>query len=138
VKKRWFKKKEKGLPKGYDSKLEFELHNGPLKGYNHHPDKLTYKIEHVYEPDFVDPEEPHILIEVKGRCRDRAELMKYVHIQKCNPDYEIIFILEKRGVPVPFAKKRKDGTKQTHEEFLTKHGFRYFYPDTIPESWKKS
>jgi hypothetical protein len=137
VKKRYFKRKPK-LPKGYDSHLEVDLHEGPLKGYEHHPAKLSYKIEHLYQADFVDPDEPNILIECKGRARDRAELMKYVHIQNCNPDYEIVFILEKPNVPMPFAKKRKDGSKQTHEDFLEKHGFRYFYKDTIPDSWRKS
>lgn len=137
MRKRYFKPRDKGLPKGYDSKLEYSLHQNELKGYDHHPEKLTYTIEHTYEPDFVDPDEPNIVIEVKGRARDRAELMKYVHIQRCNPDVEIVFILEKHNVPVPFAKKRRDGTKQTHEDFLEKYGFRYFHRDTIPETWKK-
>lgn len=137
VKKRYFPKKDKTVPKGYDSKLEYELHQNQLKGCEHHTRTVTYIIPHTYEPDFIPTREPNVFIEVKGRARDRAELMKYVHVRDCNPDIEIVFILEKRGTPMPFAKKRKDGSKQTHEDFLDKHGFKYYYPDTVPKKWSK-
>ena len=137
AKKRWFKSREKGLPKGYDSKLELVLHEGPLKGCTHHSRTVKYTVDHTYEPDFIPERERDVFIEVKGRARDRAEMMKYVHVQNCNPDIKIVFILEKRNTPMPFAKARKDGSKQTHEDFLEKHGFEYYYPDTIPEKWSK-
>ena len=133
MKKRYFKKRDKGLPKGYDSKLEYDLHQNELKGYEHHPDKLDYTVPHTYEPDFVSPVYPHILIEVKGRFRDNTEASKYKWIRECNPDKEIIFIFEKPETPFPFAKKRKDGTKMTHAEWAIKNGFRYFTRETIKE-----
>lgn len=133
IKKRYFAKKPKGLPKGYDSKLEYDLHNGTLKGYDHHPAKLKYYIEHTYEPDFVHDDEPNILFEVKGRFRDSTESGKYNWIQKCNPNYEIIFIFEKPATPMPFSKKRKDGTKMTHGEWATKNGFRWCSKDNLEE-----
>jgi len=130
MKKRYFKKRDKGLPKGYDSKLELELHQGILSEYEHHPEKLHYHIDHSYEPDFVHPEEPNLLIEVKGRFRDSSEASKYLWIQKCNPDYEIIFIFENPNTPMPFSKRRKDGTKLSHGEWATKNGFRWYTKET--------
>ena len=138
MKKRYFKPRDKGLPKGYDSKLEYDLHQNELKGYDHHPSKLTYTVEHSYEPDFVDPDEPNIVIEVKGRFRDQTEASKYKWIQKCNPDIELVFIFEKPDTPMPFAKKRKKcGTKMTHGEWATLNGFRWFTRDTLPQTWRK-
>ena len=137
MKKRWFKKREKSLPKGYDSKLELDLHQGPLKGCEHHTGSVEYIVSHVYEPDFIHPDEKHILIEVKGRFRDGVEAAKYKWIRDCNPELEIVFVFEKRGTKFPFAKKRKDGSYLTHEEWADKEGFNYYYPDTLPEKWSK-
>jgi len=137
VKKRYFPKREKGLPKGYDSKLELSLHEGPLKGCSHHSRTVKYTVDHVYEPDFIPEREPNILIEVKGRFRDSAEASKYKWVRDCNPDLEIVFIFEKRGTRFPFAKRRKDGSYLTHEEWAEKEGFRYYFPDTVPKKWSK-
>lgn len=133
MKKRYFKKRDKGLPKGYDSKLEYDLHQNELQGYEHHPDKLTYTVEHTYEPDFVSWKNPYLLIEVKGRFRDNTEASKYKWIRDCNPDYEIVFVFEKPETRFPFAKRRKDGTYMTHGEWAEKNGFRYFTRETLKE-----
>lgn len=133
MKKRYFKKRDKKLPKGYDSWLEYELHENELKEYNHHPEKVSYTVSHTYEPDFVHPEFPSILIEVKGRFRDNTEASKYKWIRDCNPDYEIVFVFEKPDTRFPFAKKRKDGTYMTHGEWAEKNGFRYFTRETLKE-----
>ena len=45
--------REKNVPKGYDSKWEYTLHQTVLKSWNHHTDKIPYVVEHKYEPDFV-------------------------------------------------------------------------------------
>lgn len=138
MKKRYFKPRDKGIPKGYDSKLEYDLHQNELKGYGHHPFKLEYTVTHSYEVDFADPDEKNIIIEVKGRFRDRSEASKYIWIQKHNPDVELVFIFEKPDTPMPFAKKRKKcGTKQTHSEWAELNGFRWFTRETIPQSWRK-
>lgn len=135
--KRYFPKKEKGVPKGYDSMLEYNLHKGPLANCSHHSRTVTYTVDHTYEVDFTPEREQDICIEVKGRFRDGVEAAKYKWIRDCNPDIEIVFIFEKRGTKFPFAKKRKDGSYMTHEEWAEKEGFRYYYPDTIPKKWSK-
>ena len=45
--------KEKNVPKGYDSKWEHTLHSTILQEWKHHTDKVSYTVEHTYEPDFV-------------------------------------------------------------------------------------
>ena len=130
MKKRYFPKKDKKLPKGYDSFLEVSLHENELKDFLHHTEKLEYTSTHTYQPDFVHPSRPDILIEAKGRMVDTQTASKYKHIRDSNPDKEIIF--EKPELPMPLAKKRKDGTKQTHAEWAEKNNFRWFTRETLP------
>ena len=35
--------REKGVPKGYDSKWEHQLHTGILKEWDHHSDYIEYR-----------------------------------------------------------------------------------------------
>jgi len=134
MKPRYFAKRPKGLPKGYDSWLEHDLHENELKGYNHHPERLAYTVKHKYEPDFVLSSAPNILIEVKGRFRDSTEAAKYKWIRDCNPDIELVFIFEDPKKPMPFAKVRKKcGTKQTHGDWATKNGFRFYSKNNLEE-----
>ena len=51
---------EKGVPKGYDSKWESELHNTVLKGWKLHTSKVNYVVEHSYTPDFVKISSNHL------------------------------------------------------------------------------
>lgn len=128
VKKRKAFKKKKGTPKGYDSGLEYELHKGYFKDWGHHTTKLPYVSRHTYEPDFIRRTGDDVLyIEVKGRFRDSAEAQKYPFIRETFSDNEeLIFIFEDAKKPMPFAKKRKDGTKYSHGEWAKKNNFRYY------------
>lgn len=140
MQKRYFKARDKALPKGYDSKLEYRLHTTVLKDARHHPvkeDLIPYVIPHTYEYDFLlVVENTMYLIETKGRAVDSAELSKYNHVRKYLNDWhvfkesdcdsiEFLMIFENSSVPTPFAKKRKDGTKQTHGEWATKNGIKW-------------
>lgn len=127
VKRKAFKKKTK-IPKGYDSGLEWELHKVELKDWDHHPDKLPYVSTHTYEPDFKKVIDGKTLyVEAKGRFRDNAEAAKYSFVREClAPDAELIFIFQDASKPMPFAKKRKDGTKYSHGEWAEKNNFRYY------------
>ena len=131
-------KKKKATPKGYDSGLEYELHMGELSGFDHHTDKVPYTSSHTYEPDFVRREgSSRLLIEVKGRFRENREASKYIAVRECMPaEDELIFIFQDAKKPMPFAKKRKDGTKFTHGEWAERNEFRYYcckegLPDVI-------
>ena len=126
--------KEKGVPKGYDSKWEYELHKNILKSWNHHTSKVPYVVEHNYEPDF---ERDKILIEAKGRFWDHAEYSKYLWIRKALPStVELVFIFQKPYAPMPGAKKRKDGTKRTHAEWAESNNFKWFSEDNLPEDFE--
>lgn len=133
---RGFKKRtKKRYPKGYDSGLEYDLHQHELKGCDHHTSKLSYNVPHSYEPDFVPKNDPYTLIEVKGRFRDSTEARKYVEIARCNPEYTLVFIFQDPLKPMPFAQRRRDGTKRTHAEWAIKNGFEFYCPKTIPKKW---
>lgn len=127
--------REKNVPKGYDSKWEYTLHQTLLKSWNHHTDKVPYVVEHKYEPDFV---KDRILIEAKGRFWDHAEYSKYIWIRKSLPDtMELIFLFQKPYAPMPGAKKRKDGTKRTHAEWAEANEFTWYSEETLPEEFKQ-
>lgn len=132
-KKRWFKKREEILKgTGYDSLLEKKMHETVLSDCEFHPKtKYHYSVPHTYEVDFRYEKDGKVfLLETKGRFRDSAEARKYQFIREYLPDnHELVFIMEKRNTKFPFAKKRKDGTYMTHEEYLEKHGFRVFHQD---------
>lgn len=121
-------KRPKGLPKGYDSWDEHSLHNGILKDADHHPELIQYTVSHKYEPDFVITlGEVEYVIEFKGYFRDSAEAAKYTWIKKHLKDnQELIFIFSKLNKPIHFRTKRVCGTKQTHEEWAVKNGFKAF------------
>jgi|TARA_R100001463_G_scaffold97913_1_gene152406 hypothetical protein len=126
--------REKNVPKGYDSKWEYTLHQTLLKSWNHHTDKVPYVVEHKYEPDFV---KDRILIEAKGRFWDHAEYSKYIWIRKSLPDtMELIFLFQKPYAPMPGAKKRKDGTKRTHAEWAEANEFKWYSEETLPEEFR--
>tara|TARA_R110002012_G_scaffold39143_4_gene108524 strand:+ start:506 stop:919 length:414 start_codon:yes stop_codon:yes gene_type:complete len=126
--------KEKGLPKGYDSKWEYDLHKGILSNWNHHGKMIDYIIEKKYEPDFTKDK---IIIEAKGRFWDHAEYSKYVWIRKSLPKtMELVFVFQKPYAPMPAAKKRKDGTKRTHAEWAESNGFTWYSEETLPEELK--
>lgn len=127
-------KKKIKVPKGYDSKLEYDLHKQELKKWRYHPDEtIQYVVPASYEADFILEKRSVVyLLEVKGRFRERREASKYIHVRKALQETgykgktaELIFLFQDSRKPMPFAKKRKDGTKQTHGEWAEKNGFRY-------------
>lgn len=147
------KKKRRVVPAGYDSRLEYDLHKNELKHFKYHPEeKIPYVTTSTYEPDFTTEicieqdckctqhrrcgATKEILVEVKGRFRERKEASKYIHIRNsikaeealgeaCDKTKEIVFVFQDADKPMPFAGKRKDGTKQTHGEWAKKNGFKY-------------
>lgn len=117
----------------YDSKFE-KLIDETFPELEYHPnDKISYTVPHRYEPDFkVLVGDKTYYCESKGRFRTSTEASKYKYIREVLSDKEeLIFIFMKPNTPMPNAKKRKDGTKQTMEEFLTKNEIRFFYKDTF-------
>jgi hypothetical protein len=111
-----------------DSKWEEKLRTGVLKEQIYHPARVPYTVEHTYEPDW---RVGNILIEAKGRFRESSEAAKYKWIRKALVDEELVFLFMKPNTPMPHAKKRKDGTKQTHAEWAERNGFRWFTEETI-------
>tara|TARA_R100000234_G_C4996301_1_gene178128 strand:- start:92 stop:559 length:468 start_codon:yes stop_codon:yes gene_type:complete len=123
--------------KGYDSTFEYELHQGILEDWKHHPDTFPYTVEHKYYPDFVkDIDGKTILLEAKGRFWDYSEFNKYIWIKKALPDnVELVFLFADPSAAMPQAKRRKDGTKRSHGEWATANGFTWYSRESIPDSW---
>ena len=128
---------EKGVPKGYDSKWESELHNTVLKGWKLHTSKLNYVVQHSYTPDFIKViNNKTILIEAKGRFWDHAEYSKYIWIKKSLPkNTELIFLFASPHAAMPGAKKRKDGTKFSHSEWAEKNKFKWYSEKSFKETF---
>lgn len=113
---------------GYDSFFEKHIHENviPNARFHNKDDKVSYIVPHTYEPDFVmEKDGKTFYVETKGRFRDSTEARKYLFVREHLPDNsELVFVWEKSNTPFPFARKRKDGSKATHEEWATKNGFR--------------
>ena len=129
--------KEKELPKGYDSKWEYTLHETVLQDWQHHWELISYIVKHKYEPDFVkEIEGKTILLEAKGRFWDYPEYSKYIHIRTALPENtELVFLFQKPFAPMPGAKMRKDRTKRTHAEWAETNNFTWYSEDTLPLEW---
>ena len=124
-------------PKGYDSKLEKRLAEGPLKECEYHPDKVEYTVparEAKYEPDF---KLGNILLEAKGRFRTSAEAKKYVHIRDSLTDEELVFVFQNPNTPMPGATRRKDGTRRSMAEWADSLDFRWYSEENVSELIKK-
>lgn len=122
---------------GYDSKLESQLHKTILSACKRNKEKIPYTIPKEYTTDFIHPDEPKTLIEVKGRFRDRSEASKYIHFRKSNPEYNIVFIFANPGLKMPGARPRKDGTKQSHAEWADKNGFIWYSALNVPTRYSE-
>ena len=134
------KRTQASLPKGFDSWFEVDMSKKKLRACEWKPEPVSYFIPHTYCPDamFIDAFGKEILIELKGRHRfaKAAEMGKYKHIRdSLREDQELVFVLYEEGMRFPAAKKRKDGTFRTYEDWCESNGFSYYYPDTVPRSW---
>lgn len=125
-----------------ESKWEGELKDGVFKDIDFKPPKISYHIPHNYTADFrthvqkEDGKHHFMYIEAKGRFRDSAEAAKYKHIREyLEEEEELVFVFMNPNTPMPFAKRRKCGTKQTHAEWAEKNNFRWFTEDTFPREY---
>lgn len=144
------RKKKAKIPTGYDSKLEYDLHANELKDWDYHPrERISYAVPSTYEPDFVTEVKWNedcrciegrcndciktVLVEVKGRFRTRQEATKYIYVRQSleeeafetGKEQELVFLFQDSSKPMPFAARRKNGTKQTHGEWAKKNNFPY-------------
>lgn len=116
------------------SKFEATLKK-KLKNCKYEPGVVGYTWEANYLPDFIPINDEGILIEAKGRFRDRNEARKYIAVAKSNPDKKLVFIFMNPKVPMPGARKRADGSRLSHAQWAEKHGFEWYTLRTLPEEW---
>jgi len=100
--------------------------------YKYEPTKMAYYVERHYIPDL---EVGTMIVELKGYFRqDSQRKMKAVKAQY--PDLDIRFVFQKASATIQGAKKRKDGSKMTCQEWADRNGF-IWAEQTIPEEWLK-
>jgi hypothetical protein len=117
------------VPKPFRSWAEVEAFVfGGLKDceYESKEYKMKYVVEHNFLPDGIDPNNDRLIYEVKGVFGDINEAMKYVHVAKQN-HVHFIFVLQEKGITVPFSKPRVNGTRQTMEEWIKQKKFSFCY-----------
>lgn len=125
-------------PKGFDSWFEYDLvRNMPACSY--HTSRIDYIQKKRYAPDFSYYKDGYtVYIEAKGRFRDNQEARKYIDVRSSLDDGDsLVFIFQNPDTPMPHSKKRSDGSKMTHGEWATKHGFEYYTISSLPLEWSK-
>ena len=98
--------------------------------YVYEPRKLPYYVERHYIPDLAIN---GMIVELKGYLRqDSQRKMKAVKAQY--PDLDVRFVFQNASATIQGAKKRKDGSKMTCEEWADRNGF-IWAEGTIPKEW---
>lgn len=112
---------------------------GGLKDLEYEPKshKVSYIVEHTYQPDWVDASNDRIFYEAKGIIPTQADAAKYRSVADCN-DVHFVFILQERNIICPFARPRKDGSRMTHEEWVKNQKFDYCYQGEEAEFLKSA
>jgi hypothetical protein len=125
---------------GYDSMFESILHAELLQNWMYHRDAhgnpigVDYMMEHRYFPDFIrEIGGITYYVEAKGRLWTSAEAAKYVSIKKHLKENErLVFLFANPHLPLPGAKKRKDGTKRTHMEWANSNEIEWYTAESFP------
>lgn len=129
-------------PKKYEdnfkSTLERSMATSCLANYVYEPPRsfVKYSVPHTYHPDFVHPNSPDILIEVKGWfIKGSSDAQKYITIAKDNPDKELIFLFSNpQKKAYAGLRTRADGTFMTLADWSFKHKFLFFTEETFPQA----
>lgn len=120
----------------FKSTLEHKIATRVLTEYLYEPkgSGIEYTVPHVYNPDFIHPQQPDIIIEVKGYfIKGHSDCQKYIAVARDNPDKELVFIFsdpDKKAYGQ--CRERKDGTFMTLAEWSRKNNFLYFHADKVP------
>jgi|TARA_B110000503_G_scaffold38093_1_gene62506 hypothetical protein len=98
--------------------------------HEYEPEKLSYYVERNYIPDL---RVGTMIVELKGYFRqDSQRKMKAVKAQ--HPELDIRFVFQKASSTIQGAKKRKDGSKMTCQQWADRNGF-IWAEQTIPKEW---
>ena len=88
---------------------------------------LPFVMHHKYRPDFML--ENGIVIEAKGvlNKHKKDEASKLIAVKQQHPDIDLRLVFMDANVKIP-------GTKQTHGQWATRHGFQWA-SGSIPKEW---
>ena len=132
----WSRKKSHKYQDAFKSTLERSLKESVLVEYEYEPagSKVTYSIPHTYNPDFVHPNSPNILIEVKGYfIKGQQDTAKYLSIIRDNPNKELVFLFSNPDKKAYSGlRPRADGTYMSLAEWCYKCRVLFFTEKTFP------
>ena len=94
--------------------------------YEYETHKISYVIQHHYNPDFILPN--GIYLEAKGFW-DAADRRKILAVVRDNPDIDLRMIFQ-----APFNKISKK-SKTTYAQWCEKHGIKWAAVHAIPIDW---
>ena len=98
----------------------------PADGDNPPTHKISYVIQHHYNPDFILPN--GIYLETKGFW-DAADRRKILAVVRDNPDIDLRMVFQ-----APFNKISKK-SKTTYAQWCEKHGIKWAAVHAIPIDW---
>jgi hypothetical protein len=94
----------------------------------HHAEKVAYTVDHIYTPDFtVRHPKSALHYELKGFFKCDPSKYEWVRkvLQKREMLEEIVLVFQNGNTYMPKSRKRKDGTRQTMNEWAEKHNFKF-------------
>lgn len=105
--------------------------NSRKKKFKYESMEIAYTLHKNYIPDLVLPN--GIVVELKGKFpKDQRD--KMLAVKEQYPDLDIRMVFMSLKARLPDAKKRKDGTYMSCEEWAIK--YKWVYAEKcIPESW---
>lgn len=122
-----------------NSVFEERLCKEHLKNWTFHPAfKVKYTIEHEYNPDFCKEIDGQLVVlEAKGIFDTCATARKYLYIRDVleSMGHRFVFLFHTPENKLPWARPRKDGTRQTMAEWAERHGFEYYSRDNLPDEF---
>lgn len=90
--------------------------------------KVEYTVTCTYQPDWRSGINPRVVFDAKGVIATNDEARKFKSVQEqCG--IRVIFVFQRRDIELPYQKPRKDGTRQTQEEWCEANGFAYTYAE---------
>lgn len=111
---------------GWERTLDTQLKRANVR-YSYETLTLPFVMHHKYRPDFML--ENGIVIEAKGvlNKHKKDEASKLIAVKQQHPDIDLRLVFMDANVKIP-------GTKQTHGQWATRHGFQWA-SGKIPDEW---
>ena len=112
----------------YEDRVEAKLKAGNIK-FDYEADKVSYTIDHVYNPDWrvFREDGSSFIVETKGKF-DPDDRRKMLAVKEQHPGLDIRMLFM-RNNPI------RKGSKTTYVDWCKKNGFECAVGEDIPADW---